>query len=149
MTARGVVVDGQVPEREAAQRAACGRVAALLSQLVTHGGFDPGGELGRGERFDDVVGGAHLECLRDDVVSAVGGQEDDRGVADGQDVLHQLDPVGAWQHQIEQHHMGVDLLDQRGHLLGVSGHGRLVALVGERVADALERARGRRRSRGP
>ena len=105
---------------------------------VAEGGSDPGNELGGGERFDDVVDGAHLEGFGDEVVLAVGGQEDDRDVAGGEDVAHDLDAVGVRKHQIQQHHMGVGVREHGADFGGVAGHGRRVAGGGEGVADVFE-----------
>ena len=43
---------------------------------------DPGYQLDRRERLDDVVGGARVERLGDSLVAAVAGDEDDRQVGE-------------------------------------------------------------------
>jgi hypothetical protein len=114
-------------------------------ELVEHEGLRPGlpaqrrldprRELGRRERLDEVVGGAPLQRPGDGLVAPVGRDEDDRDVGQLGDGLHELDAVGARQHQVEQHQAGALGPDDPGQVFGVAGRERRVAGTGERVAD--------------
>ena len=52
--------------------------------------------------------------------------------------MHQLDPVGARQHHVEQNQVWPLLLHKRERLLRVGGHYRLEAGIGERFPHVTE-----------
>ena len=75
-------------------------------------GSDAGGELAWRERLGHVVVGAELEA--DDPVGlvAAGRQQDHRQVAARADPAHQLQPVGAGQHDVEHDELRLLALEQ-------------------------------------
>ena len=102
---------------------------------------DPRRELGRRKGLDDVVVGAGLKRPRDGLVAPVARDEDDGEVGEFRHDLHQLDPVGPGQHQVEQHQPGLLGPEDARQLPGVAGDQGGVARVGERVANMAQRAR--------
>ena len=125
-----VVVDGEVPEHERGRRRAPAQDRP-----------DPRRELGRGEGLDDVVVGAGLERAGDGLVAPVAGDEDDGQVGELRNGLHELDPVGPGQHQVEQHQPGLLGQEDAPYLAVVAGDQGGEAGVGERVADMAQRFR--------
>ena len=71
-------------------------------------------------------------------VPAVTRKEDHRHVGHGQDALHQLQPVGAGQYQVQQHQVGPFLFHQPQRLLGRTGDGHGVAGFGQGVPQVAQ-----------
>ena len=78
------------------------------------------------ERFHHIVGGPCVEGLGNDVLLAVGGQEDDGQSSFPQDFPHQIDPVNPRQHHVQQDEMGLPLRYQSIDILRFSGHDRVI-----------------------
>ena len=98
-------------------------------------------QLRRRARLGDVVGRARLARLRDGLVAAVGGDEDDWQVGLFRPPLRQLDAVDIGQHQVEQDQLqflgAVDarqVLRRARHECGVAGRP-------ERAADEPQHLR--------
>ena len=102
------------------------RLAAGRRLRAPQDGAHPRQQLARVERLGQVVVGAELEP--DDLVDvvALGGEHDDRRVgALGQraDAAADLEPVDAGEHDVEQHHVEVALLQRGQPALPVAGDG--------------------------
>ncbi len=102
---------------------------------------DPRRELGRRERLDDIVGGAGLQGLGDGLAPFVAGDEDDRQIGQFGQLLHQLDPIGPGQHQVQQDELGLLGADDMGQLLMITGDDRVVAGRGECIAHVAQHQR--------
>ena len=90
---------------------------------------------------NSVAVSAGLERAGDDLVAPVAGDEDDGQVGELRNSLHELDPVGLGQHQVEQHQPGLLGQEDAPYLVGVAGDQGGEAGVGERVADMAQRFR--------
>ena len=123
-----LVEDGQIAQHERL------RVGAAAQRRP-----DPGRQLGRREGLDDVVLGARFERAGDGLVAPVGGDEDDRQVGELGHARHQLDAVGAGEHEVEQHELRLLRGDDARERLVLAGHHRGVARLGERVAEVAQR----------
>ena len=77
---------------------------------------DPRHQLRRREGLDDVVGRARFQRPCDGLAPPGGGDEDDRHIGERGQGAHQLDAVGAGQHEVEHRERGMAGLDQAGHL---------------------------------
>ena len=70
-----------------------------------------------------VLLGAGLKRPRDGLVAPVARDEDDGEVGEFRHGLHQLDPVGPGQHQVQQHQPGLLGPEDARQLPGVAGRG--------------------------
>lgn len=76
--------------------------------------------LRRRERLYDVIGGYRIRGPRDDLVPAVGGDEDDGKVGQVGHLLHQHEAVAPGKHQIQQDQPGPVRSHETGEVLRVA-----------------------------
>ena len=102
---------------------------------------DSRGEPGRRDGLDDIVSGACLEGVRDELVAAVARDEDDRQVVEFRDFGHQLDAASPGQCDVEQENerlfLGTDEVRELARL-GSDLHGG--ARLRNRLADGAQRS---------
>ena len=98
---------------------------------------DPRDQLLRLERLDDVVVRAGLEAQDHVDGVALGREHDDRHAGLGADLAADVDPVDTWQHQVEQHKIGVSVPEHLHRLVPVGDEGRLESLATEHDAEHL------------
>ncbi len=98
-------------------------------------------QLLRVERLGQVIVRADLQP--DDLVGdlVAGGQHDDRHLALLPDLLAQGEPVGAGQHDVEDHQVGLDLAEASHRLRPIPHSLHVVPLAGEVQASQLEDVR--------
>jgi hypothetical protein len=103
-------------------------------------GVQPRLELVEVERLGDVVVGAGLEAPEDVGLLIAGGQHDDGSTAAGPDETAELEPVGARQHDVEQHEIGRERARGGQHFVAAVHRFDLESRVGQVVGqDARER----------
>ncbi len=98
---------------------------------------DAGDELLGVEGLDDVVVGAGLEALDD--VGRVGlrREHDDGDAGLGADEVAHLDAVEAREHEVEEHQVGLRVVERGERLAAVPAEGGLEALGAQDDADHL------------
>jgi hypothetical protein len=101
----------------------------MPSKRIGSAGLDAGHQLARRERFDDVIISACAESGEPVGFLAARGEEDHGGVISrqGADATHDLDPVEARQHDVEDHQRRSTLARLLERARPVAGDGGLVA----------------------
>ena len=102
---------------------------------------DPCFELGRRDGLDDAVGGDGPEGVRDGLVAAVTGDEDDREVGQLRDFGHQPDAAGPGPHEVEQHELRPLGTDEVGDIARCGGNPHGAARFRERATHEAKRVR--------
>ena len=87
--------------------------------------------------LDHVIVGAQLQAQHLVKGLALGGEHHHRGIARLADAAAHFQAVHPGHHHIQQHHVGLDLVELFQALLAVAGRGDLIALLGQVQAQQL------------